>query len=385
MPEKSMVASSARTYALSVDILRLAGPPGVGKSTIGWVVAQQAGDDGSPTAYLDIDQLGMCYPAPNGDPERWWLKERALDAIASALRDHGVLRLVVSGVACPEDPPPSTIGGPTTSLWLDAPADVIRDRLAPRGWGEEQLVDTVRIGVAESNRAHRSWKRVPIGSSTLADSVEAVQAAGSHSEVEPLEHRGEHVPVDASRSPGDRAGPSIVWVTGPRCAGVSSAGWSLAMDAWGGERRTGFIDAAQLGFLQNLAGAASSAQLALSLVAILVREFAAAGAAECVVVAPLETPPDQVRSVFPGGRVSFVRLDVAPEQILAQALARTRGGGPILAGDDLLGASRGTAEAVAATAAEQRTWPPRQGEQVLDVSGSGPGQVAEQIRAAARS
>ena len=35
--------------------------------------------------------------------------------------------------------------------------------------------------------------------------------------------------------------------------GSLSAGWSLAMDAWGGERRTGFIDAAQLGFLQNLA------------------------------------------------------------------------------------------------------------------------------------
>ncbi|GAA1299721.1 hypothetical protein [Brachybacterium alimentarium] len=368
-----------------MEILRLAGPPGVGKSTIGWVIAQQAGDDGSPTAYLDIDQLGMCYPAPKGDPERWRLKERALDAISSALRDHGVLRLVVSGVACPEDPPPSTAGGPTTSLWLDAPAEVIRDRLAPRGWSEDQLVDTVQIGAAESDRAHMSWKRVPIGTLTLAYSVEAVQAAWSHSAVEPLEHRGAHVPVDASRSPGDRAEPSVVWVTGPRCAGVSSAGWSLAMDAWGRERRTGFVDAAQVGFLQNLKGESSSAQLALHLVAILIREFAAAGAAECIVVAPLESPPDEVRSVFPKGRVLLVRLDVAPEQIFAQALARTRGGGSVQAGDDLLGASRETAKAVAATAAEQHFWPPRQGGRVLDVSGSDPVQVAEQIRAAARS
>lgn len=380
-----MVASSARTYSLSMEVLRLAGPPGVGKSTIGWVVAQQAGDDGSPTAYLDIDQLGMCYPAPKGDPERWQLKERTLDAIASALRDHGVQRLVVSGVACPEDSPPSTAGGPVTSVWLEAPADAIRDRLAPRGWSEEQLVDAVRIGAAESDRAHSSWNRVPIGSSTLAQSVETVRAAWSHSAVESIERRGEYVPDDAPPQLADGAGPSVIWVTGPRCAGASSAGWSLAMDAWRRERRTGFVDAAQLGFLLNLKGESSSAQLALQTVAILVRVFAAAGAAESVVVAPLETPPDEVRNAFPSGRVTFVRLDVSPEQMLAQALARTRGGGPVLAGDDLLGASREIAEAVAATAAEQRSWPPRRDERVLDVSGLDPAQVAEQIRASARS
>lgn len=45
-------------------ILRLAGGPGVGKSTVAWEVARRLGDEGTPTGYVDIDQLGSAIPHP---------------------------------------------------------------------------------------------------------------------------------------------------------------------------------------------------------------------------------------------------------------------------------------------------------------------------------
>jgi hypothetical protein len=54
-----------------VQVIWLYGTPGVGKSTAGWALmnglAVTAVTRGQP-AYVDIDQLGMLYPAPPDDP-----------------------------------------------------------------------------------------------------------------------------------------------------------------------------------------------------------------------------------------------------------------------------------------------------------------------------
>jgi adenylylsulfate kinase-like enzyme len=48
-------------------VLWLFGPPGVGKSTVGWQIYRRLAVDGWGCVYLEIDQLGICYPEPKSD------------------------------------------------------------------------------------------------------------------------------------------------------------------------------------------------------------------------------------------------------------------------------------------------------------------------------
>lgn len=54
----------------AIPVLWLCGPVGVGKTTVGWEIYSQMIASGVEAAYLDIDQLGICYPEPASDPGR---------------------------------------------------------------------------------------------------------------------------------------------------------------------------------------------------------------------------------------------------------------------------------------------------------------------------
>ena len=83
-------------------VLWLFGPPGVGKSTTAWQALNALSRDGAETAYVDIDQLGMVYPAPDDDPYAERLAGHALAAVAGEFERQGAEWLVVSGVLNPD-------------------------------------------------------------------------------------------------------------------------------------------------------------------------------------------------------------------------------------------------------------------------------------------
>lgn len=47
-----------------VPFLWLCGPPGVGKSAVGCEIFMQVYRSGIKASFLDFDQVGLCYPAP---------------------------------------------------------------------------------------------------------------------------------------------------------------------------------------------------------------------------------------------------------------------------------------------------------------------------------
>lgn len=349
-----------------MDVLRVAGVPGVGKSTVAWAVARQLAVEGVRVGCVDIDQLGMCYPAPVDDPDRWSLKERALASIATPFAEAGVQRLVVSGVADPSAAPQAN-GHPTVSLWLDADEVTRRARLAPRGWAREQVDEVLTVGTRETASAHPAWTRVDTDESTVDDTVRAVRErwrggvggaapASAVAEADTTEH--------------------VVWITGPRCTGASRVGWETVAPLWAEGRRAGFIDVAQLGFAWNVDTA-----LGVRNTAELQRLFAAAGARTLVAVAPLEVAPDEVRAAFPRADVQFIRLDADEESRRDRALRRAAGTDALLAGDDLIGASERTIDDVVAQGSRQRETPVRAGERVVDTSAMPLPQVVAQVAA----
>src|SRR5262245_11761057 len=91
--------SPSPAVAEHLQVLWICGPPGVGKSTVAWAIFTHLRGAETPVAYIDIDQLGMCYPEPAGDPTRNLMKARNLAAAAETFRAQGAEVLVVSGVS----------------------------------------------------------------------------------------------------------------------------------------------------------------------------------------------------------------------------------------------------------------------------------------------
>jgi hypothetical protein len=76
-----------------LPVLWLCGPSGVGKSTVAWALFAGLPDAG----YVDIDQLGMCYPELPADPGRTVLEARILGRVVTNFAAAGAGCLIVSG------------------------------------------------------------------------------------------------------------------------------------------------------------------------------------------------------------------------------------------------------------------------------------------------
>lgn len=357
-----------------MDLLRLAGAPGVGKSTVAWAIAQRAAADGVAVGFVDIDQLGMCYPAPEGDPDRWALKERALAGVALQFRAAGVARLVVSGVARPEERPPQIDGMPVLPFWLDASEATRRERLRSRGLREEQLAQALAAGSSEAMRVDAAWERIDTETRSVPEVVGEV-LRGTPRMTDPTRDRAPIPPRQERGRRPDRA----LWVTGPRLAGASRVGWEIASEEWRRGRRVGFADVTQLSFAWN-----TEDPVGLSALTSLHETFRDADAERLVVVAPFEIGPATARSALPASDLSFVRLTATRDGRRAHAHHRQSGSGPDLAGDDVKNASDAAIAQLIEAGDRQSSIPLRDGESSVETLGLSPEESAAAVRRCAR-
>lgn len=128
-------------------VLWLCGPPGAGKSAVGWALYAGLARSGARTGFADIDQLGICLPAPPDDPERYRLKERNLSAVAENLRAAGCDAVVVAGdLGCFPGISSRTIPGSCLTICrLRASPAELRRRLTARRAGTDFAADALRL------------------------------------------------------------------------------------------------------------------------------------------------------------------------------------------------------------------------------------------------
>lgn len=344
----------AGTYARPVSEVKAAvfwvcGAPGAGKSVAAEALYQALARDGMSVAYVDIDQLGMLYPADNDDPFRHVLKTEALLAVLPGYTAAGAQVVVVSGVVDPEVGPARLLTAElhTTLGLLSADPAVLRERIRARRWDEQDVGQAVADNAALRGACFVDFTIEAAGLS-VAQTVEQLRA---HVQVVPL-------CTGATLSMGCSPGRlRVVLITGPRVLASSRVGFALAQEWWRRNRRTGFLNREQLGFLAGHKPAQpNDPSLQLTQLAAMHALLDTRGAELLVVGGHFgDDGRAALHSVLPEAAVTVIRLRADAPTLQASVRSRVNGSEARLAGDDLVGAAPAyQAAAVAAAVAEQR-------------------------------
>ena len=311
-------------------VIWVCGAPGAGKSVAAWRLFERSAEAGSAVAYVDIDQLGMLYPATDDDPYRFGLKSAAVDALIPGYAAAGTHTLIISGVVDAVAGPVLEADVELTVCVLSPGGDALRKRLLERGW---QTRDADQAAAADATLRAAGFVDVSLETSGLSIAETADR----------LERFVEHVP----QRPAERdivgtspATPDVIVITGPRAVGTSRVGFGLALRAWHAGHTVGFLDLQQLGFVSDRSGRTGCrTELAIRQLATVHRVFAEHGAERLVVSAHLTAADRPVlRAAFRSARVSVVRLRADAEAFTTHVQDRARGSGARLAADDLLNA-----------------------------------------------
>jgi hypothetical protein len=260
--------------------LWLYGPSGVGKSTVAWELSSRLWRDGVRAAYVDIDQLGMCYgpptpenwtPEPADDPGRYRLQARNLNAVAANAREAGAACLIVSGVVDPERGIDAGLlpNIALTAIRLRVEPDELLRRLGVRARPGEQADDNLREA-ALIDRLPGPYI------DTTGLSVDEVLKKIDLPQINAVVPRA----IQAPELPG-----RVLRVRGPREGSRSMVGWQLYRQLRLSGTRAAYVDLDQLGFLRPFdpADPGNRGLQAANLAAVW-RTFRAAGA-ECLVAA----------------------------------------------------------------------------------------------------
>src|SRR4051812_2752557 len=334
-------AIPSRARAAAPTVLQVTAPPlrvfwvcgasGAGKSVAAWRLYERLAAAGRQVAYVDIDQLGMLYPAGDDDPERHSLKSAALDSLVAGYLAAGAQVLVVSGVVDADAGPNLRSDVELTLCLLSPDPAALRARVLARG---EDAAHAEEAVAEDSMLRGADFVDVAIDSAGLSieDTV---------SRLEPLVGGGTRPAKPRGWMPASDADLDVLVVTGPRAVGSSTIGFGLAMQRWRAGRRTGFVDLQQLGFLSREGRPAPDVALSIGQLAAMHRLVSARGAELLVVSGHLDVSDrTALRGALRGAAVTVVRLRADEATLREHVLSRVQGRGARLAGDDLLAAGR---------------------------------------------
>ncbi|MFC4014258.1 adenylyl-sulfate kinase [Nonomuraea purpurea] len=354
---------------VSLPLLWLSGPTGVGKSTVGWEVFEQLSRSGVKTAFVDADQISLCHPMPEGMTHR--IRARSLAAMWPHFRQEGVQCLILAGfVDTAEEVREYTALVPEAAFTLcrlrvdDAE---LKERFLARGWRP----DLVEDAVAEAKALDRSDYAdvcVDTGGFTVSETARLVcDRAGRWpgtlpaATLQSFVDRQSHPPA-----PQEDAAVPVLWLCGATAVGKSTVGYEIFMQVYRTGVRAAYIDVKQIGALRPVADddVGSHGLKARNLAAIWAG-YRSVGA-QCLVVSGEADSDDIVRDyaeLLPGAALTVCRLHAGPATLAERVAQRGGGGGPAIPGDELRGLDSDVLHRIAERAAREA--------QALDRAGAG--------------
>ncbi|GAA2432374.1 AAA family ATPase [Streptomyces macrosporus] len=365
-----------------IPVLWLCGPPGVGKTTVAWQLYSRFVQDGVEAGYVDIDQLGICYPEPAADPGRHRLKTENLGAVVTAFRAAGARCVIVSGVVdASRGVSAELLPQAALTVWrLRADREELRRRFLGRGIRTDEMaaalkeadaldtsgfadgcIDTTGHAVTAVVRLLREqldpWPTLPEAGTAHGPSG----TARSHSSQDTSASFGMSGPCCAGRQSDSHgtaaADERILWLCGATGVGKSTVGFPLHLRALHAGFTSAYVDLDQLGFCAPApADDPSDHRLKARILAAVWQNYRAVGARRLTVVGPVENQSalDRYAEALPAAATTVCRLHAGGEELTRRVMLRGHGGSWLQPGDPLRGrpaahllrvAARATADA----------------------------------------
>jgi predicted ABC-type ATPase len=382
-----------------VPVLWITGPAGVGKSTVSWQLFTELTRSGTRAAFVDADQLCMCYPAPRDDPGRDLILARNADVVIRNCRAAGARRVIVNGVVDPELGVPRDLlrQAAMTVCRLRADRDEVARRLLGRQPGSDgDAEDLIRQVRDECDRMDASEFADAWVDTTGMSAGEAARLVRDRCRDWPgfgaaAEQPGT-VPAPSGSPAGTVAGScggQVLLICGPAGVGKSTIGFQAYLRCLRAGLTAAYIDLDQIGFLAPRPGDDPRGhRLKARNLAGIWRTCHAAGARHLVLSGPIENQAvlDTYATALPAAVITACRLHAGPDELKRRIMTRGEGGSWPQPGDPLRGQPAACLSRVAEqAAADARTLDGTPLDALrIDTTGYLPDEAASLIAAAAR-
>jgi hypothetical protein len=322
-----------------LSVLWLCGPPGAGKSAVGWALYDGLARSGARAGFVDLDQLGMCLPAPPDDPERFRLKERNVSAVTANFRQAGCGALVVSGdLGLSAAISAGTVPGASLTVCrLRASPAELRRRLQARG-----APDLAAGSLQEAEELDRSLLAdacVDTDGLTVSEVARLVRERCGRWPPERPASAGTDETAPTAR-PAAGAGGEVLLVCGAAGVGKSAVGFEVYLRQLRAGLAAAYLDLGQIGFMGAApAGDLGGRRLRARNLADLWRAYHEAGARRLVLSGPV--PDARAAAVYagalPAADVTVCRLHAGPAELARRISRRGQGLSWPEPGDPLIG------------------------------------------------
>jgi hypothetical protein len=324
----------------ALPFLWLIGAAGSGKTVTGWALFSRLAAAGVRAAYIDLDQVGMAYPAPEDDGGNERVKARGLGAVWAGFREAGAQCVIASGgvehAATVADHLDRLPGAAPVLVELAVGTRERRSRLAGRGSAE--LFEPAEAQAVALQRNPLTAHRIDTGGRTVAEAVELVRARigdwpGARPGPWPPRELEPPAPAEGDAAP-------MLWVCGPPGVGKSTVAFDVYLRIMATGVKASFVDLAQIGWCGPAAADdPGDHRLKARNLAALWRAHREAGSRYLVVSGSGggAATARHYRDAMAGRDLAVVRLDARRDTLAERIRLRGKGIGVELPGDDLRG------------------------------------------------